>query len=252
MFIDDDVRLGKDWLRALDEVFQNPSVGLAGGPSRPVFEIQPPHWLEEFYKEGDFGRMCSFLSLLDCGGVQKDVDPNLIWGLNYSIRRRTLFELGGFHPDCIPKKLQRYQGDGEAGLSAKAKARGIRCVYHPHAAVRHEVSGSRLVPSYFETRSFYQGVCDSFAEIREARRVVHQNDDKHSFMQSMLQISRDLKRKMIGPQWNMFERGRHAYRAGYVFHQSEVAGDPSLLAWVLKDNYWDYNLPNGWKIHLSD
>jgi hypothetical protein len=35
-------------------------------------------------------------------------------------------------------------------------------------------------------------------------------------------------------RWNMLA----AYAAGYDFHQREVASDPDLLAWVLKERYY--------------
>jgi hypothetical protein len=39
------------------------------------------------------------------------------------------------------------------------------------------------------------------------------------------------------------QRMRSAYNNGYRFHQTEVKNDPQLLKWVLKENYWDYQLP---------
>jgi hypothetical protein len=35
------------------------------------------------------------------------------------------------------------------------------------------------------------------------------------------------------------------------FHQSEVRNDPTLLDWVLRQNYFDYRLPDGWKHYLQ-
>ena len=34
-----------------------------------------------------------------------------------------------------------------------------------------------------------------------------------------------------------------SYKEGYQFHQNEVKNDPELLKWILKESYWDYNLP---------
>src|SRR5579871_3162480 len=51
VFIDDDVRLDKGWLTAIENSFLDPEVSLVGGPSRPVYESQPPAWLESFFCE---------------------------------------------------------------------------------------------------------------------------------------------------------------------------------------------------------
>src|SRR5205823_2016254 len=65
----------------------------------------------------------------------------------------------------------RYQGDGETGLSLKVRAAGFRTLYHPHVAVKHVIPASRMTLESFERRGFFQGVCDSYTEIRRERRV---------------------------------------------------------------------------------
>jgi hypothetical protein len=47
------------------------------------------------------------------------------------------------------------------------------------------------------------------------------------------------------------ERAYWAYRKGYAFHQREVRRDPKLLEWVLRKDYWDYALPDGWQNYLK-
>jgi len=97
--------------------------------------------------------------------------PNYIWGLDFAIRRRALFDLGGFHPDCISDALQHFQGDGETGLTMKAFVQGYKAVFTSRAKVYHFISASRMTPEYFERRAYYQGVCDSYSRIRREGRV---------------------------------------------------------------------------------
>ena len=165
-YLDDDILLAPTWLESLKEAFHDRKVALVGGPSTPVFEIEPPSWLEGFWTEVEGGRQCAWLSLIECGSATRPADPLYVWGLNYSIRKKTFEECGGFHPDCVPKALQRYQGDGETGLSFKIKDLGLRCLYHPGVALKHVIPASRLTTAYFEQRAFYQGVCDFFTRIR--------------------------------------------------------------------------------------
>ena len=251
VFIDDDIEADKGWLSAIMDVFQDASVHLVGGPSLPDYESEPPSWIESFWVQHEYGRMCGWLSLLDFGEQIREIDPVYVWGLNFAIRKKTLFEVGGFHPDCILKHLQRFQGDGESGLSIKIREKGLKAVYHPKALVWHKVPSERMTVEYFEKRAFYQGVCDSFAQI-------HRNYESGSQIKKQSNLSRLISwrtpfkicnllkeriRQKYSPYTEIKKRTDEAYKAGFAFHQNEVANDPELLKWVLKENYFDYRLP---------
>jgi glycosyltransferase involved in cell wall biosynthesis len=246
VFLDDDVLLGPNWLGALADAFRDPAVGMVGGPSRPLYESNVPDWLDEFFIDDGAGRMCTWLSLIDSGSQVIPTDPRNIWGLNFSIRRRTLFEHGGFHPDNTPKQYQRFQGDGEYGLTMKVHAAAVAALYHPDAAVEHITPAARLTRDYFERRAFYQGVCDSYSNIRRVRKVIR---------------SRPSVRERIGNIWRELRSPRRespmkratarAYRAGFDFHQREVDRDPALLDWVLRPDYWDYRFPGAGGQYIS-
>jgi glucosyl-dolichyl phosphate glucuronosyltransferase len=252
LFLDDDVRLAREWLAAMEESFSDPEVALAGGPSSPLFESDPPQWLASFYRENEMGRFCSWLSLYDSGDLKKEVRPTYIWGLNFAIRKKTLFDLGGFNPDCIPKKLQRFQGDGETGLSLKFEKTGLRCLYNPQAAVQHEIPASRLTADYFSQRAYYQGVADSYTSIRRTGQLKNRDFSWKSPLRSIWNECRNIKRKILGPSLQLKEQTSRAYAKGFSFHQREVAKDPILLEWVLRKDYWDYKLPNGWMRYLQN
>ena len=249
-YLDDDILLAPTWLESLKEAFRDPKVALVGGPSMPVFETEPPSWLEGFWTEGEGGRLCVPLSLIDSGSVVKPANPLYVLGLNYAVRKKTFEELGGFHPDCIPKTLQRYQGDGETGLSFKIKDAEVQCLYHPGVALTHVIPASRLTAAYFEERGFYQGVCDSFTRIRNQGFV----DERHNkpFNAALRRLKYGLYRRHLIRRTGKSIRQLvgWAHTAGYTFHQNEVRNDPKLLAWVLRPNYFDYGLPNGWERHM--
>jgi len=250
-YLDDDIELVPGWLGALNETFSNPNVVLAGGPSTPVFQKQPPSWLQDFWTEIEGGRQCGWLSLIDCGCSIKRIDPLCIWGLNFSIRRQTFEYCRGFHPDCLPKPLQRYQGDGETGLAYKIKDAKFTCLYHPGLAVKHVIPASRLTASSFEQRAFYQGVCDSFAQIRRNQGVrIEPARPLKNFVR--LFKSRINDNLMLHRQSTKDARRLTdgAYLAGMRFHENEVLNDPRLLDWVLRLDYLDYRLPVGWRSYL--
>ena len=137
-FIDDDVEVSARWLSEIQKTFTNPDVAMVGGPSIPNFTCSVPSWFWDYMIPTIYGGwMCGWLSLLDIGCNVSDIDPNYIWGLNFSIRKTLLYKLGGFHIDLVPKDFQRWQGDGETGLTNKVKAAGYRAEYRQDVLLFH-------------------------------------------------------------------------------------------------------------------
>jgi glucosyl-dolichyl phosphate glucuronosyltransferase len=251
-YLDDDAVLAPTWLESLKDAFQDPVVSLVGGPSSPLYDIPPPHWAKALWLEVEEGLICGSLSLMDLGKTRKVIDPLFVWGVNLSIRKSIFLECGGFHPDCIPKSLQRYQGDGETGLTLKVKENRLLAVYHPGVAVAHIIPASRLTPEALEQRGFYQGVCDSYTRIRRDGYATA------SRQRSWKEVARATKWKLERQtivrrptSENILVLVGRARTAGARFHQDEVQKDPGLLEWVLRANYLDYTLPGGWQRYTS-
>jgi len=244
-FVDDDIEANVNWLQAIKESFDDSTVQMVGGRNLPKYEVEPPEWLKWFWIEHSYGKLCPELSLLDFGEQVRDIDANYVWGLNFSIRKSALFELGGFHPDCIPKHLQYLQGDGETGLTQKANLRGYRAIYQPNALVFHSISKERMTYEYFDQRYFYQGVCDSYSFIRQSQGQLKQVNFTES-VKTPLKTLKQIKSKLINIHKNknaLAVRYNNYYQKGYQFHQYTVRQNPQLLDWVLRKDYWDYKLP---------
>lgn len=248
IFIDDDIEADKEWLSAIKETFDlYPEVQLVGGRNLPKFEIEPPQWIKQMWDKPTPPRIFGNLSLLDLGEKVCEIHPNYVWGLNFSIRKSALFELGGFHPDGVPKHLIHFRGDGETGLTIKAKERGYKAIYQPNALIYHNIPANRLTYEYFCSRYFYQGVSDSYTAIR--RRY---SKYKSTLKERAKDFLRPVKRSIVNTYKKMdtqeeIERLKMRFNAawtdGYNFHQSAIKKKPELLKWVLKDDYWDYRLP---------
>ncbi len=246
VFVDDDVEVSKTWLSSIHDAFQDPEVMLVGGPCIPRFETEPPDWLAKFWQpQLGHGRMLPALSLLELDFAQPtSVDPTMIWGLNFAIRRSTLQSCGGFHPDCVPADLQHFQGDGETGLCLKIAAANHKSIYHPRASVHHRVAKQRMTWDYFDQRYFYQGVCDSFTQIRSC--VPPATDSRNvTFPSTVRDLVSRLKRTIIGPSTvnPLQQRFAGAYQRGFKFHQQCVSRSSILHQWVLRENYFDYQYP---------
>lgn len=245
IFIDDDIEADVNWLQAIQEAFTDPSVQLVGGRNLPKYEVEPPEWLEWFWDNHLYGCTCGYLSLLDFGYQAREIDANYVWGLNFSIRKKALFELGGFHPDCIPMHLQHFQGDGETGLTQKANQLGYKAIYQPRALVFHQITKDRMTYEYFDKRCFYQGVCNSYTDVRgqgKFKLTTWKQAIKAPlkvFKQNLL-----IPKKTLSKQNILKQRFNESLLEGYQFHQDAVRKNPELLNWILKEDYWDYKLPN--------
>jgi len=256
VYLDDDVALDAQWPQAVAENFADRSVCLVGGPSAPDWGDAVPAWLHGFIRQrGERVAECSWLSLLDLGDERMLINPNYVWGLNFAIRRSVLDECGGFHPDCMPDDLQHFQGDGETGLTMKIAATGRKAVYDPRMKVWHRVGAKRMTPEYFYRRAFYQGVCDSFMQLRKSpagdgvsataetarRRLRRFRDSVREIVDSLAALPRG---RGQGPGYRTVKRGTDwAYTAGQEFHRAAFTSCAAVRQWVLKPEYRDYTLP---------
>lgn len=243
VFGDDDIVADPDWLLSIESAFRETDVALVGGNNRPLFENPPPTWLSRWWEHpAGKGHAISHLSILDFGEGQFDIDPGWVWGCNFSIRRSALLHSGGFHPDAMPAESLRLRGDGETSVSDGIRKAGLRACFHSGASIAHRVSAARMSADYFERRSYAQGISDSYTDLR------HRGGDRSS----VAAFARRLRARVstaraiattggdaVGRTLRLIRRRcLSGYLAGYAYHQKEVALDPALRAWVLKENYF--------------
>lgn len=251
-FIDDDVEVSEGWIKAIHDAFNDLNVGMVGGPSIPMFTSSVPAWVWNFVQETPYGGWKnSWLSLLDIGKTIHGINPNFIWGLNFSIRKELLIDCNGFHPDLVPAKYQRWQGDGETGLTKKIEAKGYRADYIQEAMLFHLCGPDRLTTDYFKRRAFYQGICDSFTSIRAGNN--RSTSNSRAKLVIVYRFLRNIFKKpcsffcVKNPRWTkdtnkILSMTEQAYKNGWDFHESEVASDAKLLSWVQRKDYWNTDI----------
>ncbi|MDR2055508.1 MAG: glycosyltransferase family 2 protein [Desulfovibrio sp.] len=231
-FLDDDVVLEPEYTLHILRAFADNRVDIVGGPSIPRFEKEAPAWLEHYFHKEKNGMITCFpLSLLDFGNKAKDIAPEYVFGLNFSVRKQALCDLGGFHPDCYPQELLLLMGDGETGLTLKAKEQGMTARYEPGARVEHIIPASRLTEAYFKFRFFTQGISNSYTAIRRGNGI--SDIALPEYRAENIQNSED-----------RYARIHNAYVDGFLYHQGAVRQNPELLSWVLRTTYFDYTYPD--------
>ncbi len=269
VFLDDDVEAFPSLLASIEEAFGNPKVALVGGKCLPKHEGPVPEWLNAMWAPNSHGeRVVEYLSLIDLGDLPKVVDPLRVFGCNFSIRRSVLLAAGGFHPDGFPEQLIRFRGDGETYVSRYIAAKGYSAFYHPKASIYHHVPQKRITLEYFCQRAYNEGISGSYAKIRTAHGL--DSDVQSSLGQTersgadslWARVSAKQPREVLAAVRNRLKRLMHiqsqstadksgkqqgeyleaiaaAYESGFAFHQKAVQESETLLAWVLRPNYWD-------------
>ena len=227
---------------------------MAGGRCLPNYEVEPPQWVLDMYRTKDGSSTLADLSLCDYGDQPREVRADDIWGLNLSIRRNTLYEVGGFNPDNINPHYQAFQGDGESGLAYKLMNRKLKCYYHPDIYVLHDVPKARMTLEYFDRRYFYQGICDSYTRIRKTG-AIDRPPAAPGLMEQVKGVARTLRdaiqsRPLVEPASPDYMaedllkiRFNAMKEAGFRFHQ-KAAQSKMVLDWVTKPDYFNYALPS--------
>lgn len=242
VYADDDIEAFPGWLEGIWRGFSQLRADLVGGKNLPKWEGEPPVWLDRLWngqKEG--ARSLGFLSILDFGEQEKEIDPAYVWGCNYAVRRGVLLEAGGFHPDSMPEDLLHFRGDGESYVSRFIAARGYRAVYVPSASVHHIVPKGRMTVDYFRKRAFSQGISDAYTLLRRNPSGADGNKVKAHPLACLMGSAR--MRQVVGhflPS-GAFVRANinQAYRQGFEWHLHRFRTDEEVRNWVLRESYLD-------------
>ena len=248
VYADDDIQALPSWLEAIWASFQDPAVMLVGGNNYPLYEHEPPAWMQRLWDDSATadGRCYGYLSILDFGSEEKGIDPQHVFGCNFSIRKNILLEAGGFHPDSMPQELIRFRGDGETAVSEYLQNKSYTAVFNPQASVRHAVTRERMTREYLKKRSFNQGISDSFTALRAGdpggpapdAGTPHEAADSipAGIGRAVKALGRGFSSRIFG---DIHQDIRAAYLDGYNYHQKQYRSDPEVRAWVHRMQYYE-------------
>jgi glycosyltransferase involved in cell wall biosynthesis len=159
-YLDDDAVASPGWLSRLCAAYQsNEKLAVAGGKVTLLWPpgLHPPSWLS--------AGLAGNLGAYDLGDeVVYISEPGLTpRGLNYSIRRSFLEQIGGFDINLgrIGKKLLSNE---ELQVTELALQLGWQVAYLPDAVVAHNVASERINRSWFLQRGWWQGISECYRE----------------------------------------------------------------------------------------
>ncbi|QSJ17347.1 glycosyltransferase family 2 protein [Nostoc sp. UHCC 0702] len=159
-YLDDDAVASTHWLQVLYSAYiNNSTLAIAGGKVTLLWpqDIQQPRWLSP--------GLAGNLGAYDLGDSsiyiqQPSLTPR---GLNYSIRRSFLEEIGGFDPH-LGRVGKNLLSNEELQMTEFAIQRGWQVAYLPEALVAHNVAPERLKRSWFLNRGWWQGISECYRE----------------------------------------------------------------------------------------
>lgn len=153
LFTDDDATFHSSWANSYLHAFiKYENMVAAGGPVRPKWESDPPIWLKEFIGKS---KIFTPLSLMDPYKKFRLDKKGYFFGVNMAVRKKTLFEVGGFNPELIG---DTYVGDGEFGLIKKLWRKKLLMGFIPSALVYHQISKERMTLNYLKIRMKNEGI----------------------------------------------------------------------------------------------
>lgn len=159
-YLDDDAIASPGWLKILVDAYeQNSQLAIAGGKVTLIWSegMIPPAWLS--------AGLAGNLGLYDLGDAIVNIDrPGLTpRGLNYSIRRMFLNQIGGFDPN-LGRVGKNLLSNEELHTTNLALQTGWQVLYLPTACVAHHVAPERIKRRWFFDRGWWQGVSECYRE----------------------------------------------------------------------------------------
>jgi glycosyltransferase involved in cell wall biosynthesis len=159
-YLDDDAVATSHWLTTLVEAYQQDDrLAIAGGKVTLIWTdgITPPTWLSE--------GLAGNLGAYDLGDTVVSIkQPGLTpRGLNYSVRRTFLEQVGGFDLQ-LGRVGKNLLSNEELHMTELALKRDWHVAYLPTALVAHHVAPERVNRSWFLERGWWQGISECYRE----------------------------------------------------------------------------------------
>ncbi len=148
-YLDDDVDVEPEWLRALCDAYASGDVAGVGGRAYLVFPGPRPRWLGE--------SIDGLLTKVELGPVRRPAGVHELYGVNLSFRRDWLVRAGGFRTDIGRVGTTLFGGEDD-DMIGRVVALGGVMLYEPGAAVGHRVPPGRLSQKWFWKRCYWGGV----------------------------------------------------------------------------------------------
>ena len=150
-FLDDDERIGEEWLSTVLEAFQDSTVGFISGPYLPDWEGPPPVWLPKTYP--------AVIGWIDAGPNTIEFGPDqpaMMMGGNCVIRTEVIQRVGLFD-ERLGRVGEKLTTGEDQEYHDRLLAAGVRGLYVPRLVIYHYVPPERMQKGYYRRWCFFRG-----------------------------------------------------------------------------------------------
>lgn len=240
VFVDDDIIADKNYLRAIYDSFLNdPDIALMTGRVIPLYKVSKvPEWINFFWNYDNNGKYLLELGLLDLGCKYKEISPDLAFGGNCMVRKNIFYKYKGTNPDAFPMEMIKYSGNSETALGYKIRKDRLKIVYNPNITIKHLVTKERLTPEYFYNRNYFEGIKNSYTDIRKTRKKLPIKQILRDFYILFRNIFIIILKFYLKPNRINFVCSLYRFK-GKFQHKIWVLKDKELFQYILRDNYFD-------------
>ena len=228
-FCDDDIEALPTWLETVLSLFRKyPDADLVGGNNLPAFDaLPPPPWAELSWREDCGVEFNGYFSFIRGVTGEQKVKPWLVFGCNYSIRRKRLELVRGFEPDITP--CIYFQGGGETGIYCFSGAPAPQAILADNASVTHHMPPQRLTDGYMYNRGAYMMISELYSYLRGRGR----QDSPPEYLDRYRPADIGLRRAHEGKLY------------AYAAYTRAVLKSPTLRAWIGMPHYFGYEKQPG-------
>lgn len=171
VFSDDDIRVEADWLATATAALAE-GWDYVGGPVRPIWEGQPPRWLDLTRSD-----IWGTIAILDYGPARFLFEDRRLVPLagNLGVRRTVVDRVGDFRVELGRSNGKVLLGQEVPEWMSRVRAAGFRGVYAPEMVVHHHIPTRRLTKAYH--RKWWIGKGISRARFDAVQPVTDQGID---------------------------------------------------------------------------
>jgi glucosyl-dolichyl phosphate glucuronosyltransferase len=147
-FLDDDSLPEPEWVEKVIRVFSETKTDILGGPYRPYYLSDKPHWFRDYYAGKSYGDKPCWL-----------IDTRTVWGLNMAFRKKVIETVGGFSTQYGYFGNRKIYGE-ETELNLRSRHAGFTTWFEPSLMIRHYADPKRMRPCLILI-SYWQGALAS-------------------------------------------------------------------------------------------
>lgn len=238
VYADDDIIASQTWLETIYKGFEDKETVLIGGNNYPCFEARPPKWINCLWTN-DCKRKVKRLetfSVIIIGNEAKSVDPGMIFGCNFAIRKEILNETIGFHPDGMPDKFLKYRGDGESYITQYIRSKRMKAMFYPGASVQHMITKQRMSQEYVKKVAYRTGISFGFSNLRGQKSFFEYLVCLKIALISFCNSRKNLNRK------KMKDIREFYLWKGYLYIVIQFGLNGQVRKWIKRNDYLDADI----------